>query len=256
MSLRTRQIVLAARNLEVTVAQLQSVLGLRVCYRDPEVGKFGLENALFAIGPASDAQFLEVVSPIRADAAAGRHLDRHGDSGYMLILQTDDLSRDRERLDRLGVRIVWQANRPDVSAVHIHPKDIGAAIVSLDQPVPAASWPWAGPTWQNFVVRDGAQRVLVTTIAARDPKAMARRWAEVLGTSPPLEDTGAIRIDISAGSVRFEASDKQVDVIAGFTLAMRDPQAALAAARSHGLQVFDQTIMLCGTRFELQQAAL
>ncbi len=46
MRLRLRQIALVAEKLEPVVDDLRSVLGLEVCYRDPGVERFGLENAL------------------------------------------------------------------------------------------------------------------------------------------------------------------------------------------------------------------
>src|SRR5215813_2780688 len=94
---------------------------------------------------------------MRTDTAGGRHHDRHGDSSYMIILQTDDLERYRARVDRLGARVVWEASYPDVRAMHLHPKDIGAAIVSLDQPSPPESWRWAGPRWKDFVSKKARQ---------------------------------------------------------------------------------------------------
>src|SRR5580658_9809255 len=171
MSLRIRQVVVAANDLAKTVAQLQAALGIRVCYRDPEVEKFGLENALMPIGD----QFLEVVSPIRANTAVGRHIERHGDSGYMLILQTDDLARAEARLERLSVRVVWRAAHPDIRAAHLHPKDIGGALVSLDEATPPNSWRWAGPNWQQHVTPEERQQVCAVTLSARDPDAMSHR---------------------------------------------------------------------------------
>jgi hypothetical protein len=249
MSLRIRQIVLAARDLRSTVAQLQSVLGVNVCYHDPEVGKFGLENALMTIGHERGVQFLEVVSPVKENTAAGRHLDRHGDSGYMLILQTDDLARDRARFDRLGVRIVWHATHPDVSAVHLHPKDIGAAIVSIDQPIPPDSWRWAGPDWQRHVKKSGAQRVIATTIAAQDPTAMSQRWSTVLGTNAPVDTSGTRRIDILDGTLTFMSAKS--DVIAGFGIVMADIQTALNEAQKQSLPVQGNNVTICGTQFAL-----
>jgi catechol 2,3-dioxygenase-like lactoylglutathione lyase family enzyme len=209
MTLRIRQIVFAARDLAATVTRFESVLGSQVVHRDPMVASFGLENALLPIGD----QFLEVVSPIRADTAAGRHLDRVGDSAYMLILQTDDLERDRARVDRLGVRVIWQLYLPDIRAMHLHPKDIGAAIVSLDQPSPPESWRWAGPSWKEFPSSSGVSKIMEVIIGARNPGAMARRWSEVLGTEAPADG----RIGISGGAMRFV--EAPVDGIVEYRLA-------------------------------------
>ena len=50
MWLRLRQICLVARELKPVEEQLNKVLGINVCFRDPGVAFFGLENALFPIG--------------------------------------------------------------------------------------------------------------------------------------------------------------------------------------------------------------
>lgn len=224
--LRIRQIVFAARDLAATVSQFETNLGLRVVYRDPQVAQFGLQNAMLAIGD----QFLEVVSPTGADSAAARHLARHGDSAYMLILQTDQLARDRARLDRLGVRVIWQAQHPDMLALHLHPKDVGAAIVSLDQPSPPASWRWAGPDWKASAVRDERSQIVEATVGAVDPDALARRWAEVLGTAAPADGS----IALAQGALRFVQA--AVDLIVGFRLV---------------LPLAPQSLTLCGTRLRL-----
>ena len=62
--------------------RLRRELGLDEPFRDPGVGVFGLENAVFAVGDT----FLEVVAPVQPDTTAGRYLQRRGgDSGYMAI---------------------------------------------------------------------------------------------------------------------------------------------------------------------------
>ena len=76
MGLRMRQICLVARSLAPVVEEIRSVLGLDVCHRDPGVGKFGLENALFPVGDG----YLEVVAPVRDGTTAGRYLERHAGS--------------------------------------------------------------------------------------------------------------------------------------------------------------------------------
>lgn len=248
--LAIRQIVLAAHDLDATVNQIEQILGLQVAYRDPQVAEFGLRNAVMPLGD----QFLEVVSPMRAGTAAGRLLERRGDSGYMIILQTDDFERERARLDRLGVRIVWQAAYDDIRAVHLHPKDIGGAIVSLDQPIPAASWRWAGPDWQTYTPRGGAQHVLEAQLEARDPAAMARRWAEVLGLGEPQESADAWRVELTDGALQFLKAGTRGEGLNAFTLAMPAPQSAIAAARSQALPADSHGVVIGGARFRLQSA--
>jgi len=94
MWLRLRQIALVAEKLAPVEQQLIDVLDLRVCFRDPGVGHFGLENALFPIGN----QLLEVVAPVQENTAGGRYLERRGgDGGYMVITQCDDHAPRRQR---------------------------------------------------------------------------------------------------------------------------------------------------------------
>jgi len=170
----------------------------------------------------------------------------------MLILQTQDLARDRTRFKELGVRTVWEATHEDISAVHLHPKDIGAAIVSVDQPIPPESWRWAGPDWREQVSHDGAQQVIDCTIAARDPIAMAERWAQVLGTDLPVKANQAAQIAIQDGELQFATSS--TDVIAGFGLRIPNVHAALGAAKQYSLPVTGNAVTICGTRFTLNDA--
>jgi hypothetical protein len=206
MALRIRQVVFVASDLEQAAAQLAEALQTRIVYRDPQVAEFGLMNALLPVGD----QFVEVVTPTRADAAAARQLARHGNSAYMLILQTDDLAGDRRRLRQSGVRIVWQSTHPDMAAIHLHPKDIGGAIVSLDQPEPAESWRWAGPQWRPGVV---TQMIREIVIASPEPRALALRWAEVLGTEAPHEHSHSWCIRLSQGSLSFVPAQQRERIV-------------------------------------------
>ena len=97
--LNLRQICLAAPELEPVVDTVREVFGLEVCHRDPNVAKYGLENALFVLGRA----FLEIVAPTRGETAAGRFIERSGGvGGYMAIFDCSDPERRRERAERLG----------------------------------------------------------------------------------------------------------------------------------------------------------
>jgi hypothetical protein len=247
--MRIRQIVFAAADLQAGAARLGRLLGMTTPYRDPGVAEFGLHNAVFLFGD----QFVEIVSPTRAGTAAGRLIERRGDSGYMLILQTDDFERELARFERLGVRRVWAKDLPDIRATHLHPKDIGGAIVSIDQPTPAASWRWGGPDWALQDGRAGQQRVVGVTLGAADPAAMAQRWATVLGLSAPTVQGATQRLVLDGGWIDFEAADARGEGISGYTLAVAQRDAVLARARDLGLAVACHAVMLFGTRVELRE---
>ena len=119
--LRLRQICLVASELEPVVDDLCAVFGVKVCHRDPEVGQFGLHNALMPFG----SSFLEVVAPQREGTAAGRYLERRqGDGGYMVILDSEALPRWRangatscsERLRKQAIGRSWWTTRPFASS--------------------------------------------------------------------------------------------------------------------------------------------
>ena len=249
MSLYIRQIVLVAPELQPVVHQLSRVMGAEVCFQDPGVAEFGLENAMMVIGEADDAQFLEVVAPIRSKTAAGRHLDRHGPSGYMLLLQTDDLVADRLRLNELGVRVIWQASHPDINAMHLHPKDIGGAIVSIDQPSPAHAWRWGGPHWQEYADDTGAQQLVYVRITSPDPKSIAHRWATVLGVQEPEQQGDQYHLALEDGTVVFASGE--AEVISGFGLRMADVDRALTKAKALDLPIHGNTVEIGGVAFEL-----
>ena len=194
---RLRQVALVARDLDAVAARLTSDLGLDDGYADSGIIRFGLRNAVYPVGDT----FLEVVSPVRDDTTAGRYLDRRGgDAGYMAIFQLADLDAARDRLPGLGVRVVWQDDRDDISGTHLHPRDVPGAIVSLDAARPPESWRWAGPAWTGAAPAHGAGGITGLTVAAADPAGTARRWADVLGL--PADGT-RLTLDDGRQSIAF-----------------------------------------------------
>ena len=155
--MRLRQIVMVAADLAAAEERIGAALGVELCFRDPGVATFGLRNALFPIGD----QLLEVVSPTEPGTTAGRQLDkRGGDSGYMVILEVDDLGPLRDRFDTHGARIVYEAVTEGIVGLHLHPADVGGAILSVDQTDTWGEWPWAGTVWRDHVRTDRVDRVL------------------------------------------------------------------------------------------------
>lgn len=175
--IRLRQVVVAARDLGATVDRLCSVLGLRVCFNDPGVAEFGLHNALLTVGD----QFIEVVSPIVDGTAAGRLLDRRNAivTAYMVMFEVHDLDSRMVSMASAGVRTVWSGDLPTIRGRHLHPGDIGGAIVSLDQTDPTGSWYWAGPSWSAHADNSVVTAIAGYTIGCEDPATVASRWSQL-----------------------------------------------------------------------------
>ncbi len=174
--IRLRQVALVAHDLDEVVSQLCDQLGLTVCFTDPGVAAFGLRNALMMIGD----QFLEVVSPTRGGTTAGRLLDkRGGDGGYMVLYEVDDLDEREAHLAEMGVRIVWRGDLPTIRGRHLHPADVGGAIVSIDQPVPNGTWQWGGPDWVAHQDTSVVAAIAGVAIGAVDSALMRARWQQL-----------------------------------------------------------------------------
>jgi hypothetical protein len=189
---RLRQAVLAAAELEPVAAELGTSLGLGEPFRDPGVAEFGLANAVFALGDC----FLEVVSPTQPDTAAGRYLARRGgDCGYMVIFDLEDLEQAKARAAELGIRVVWRVDLPDISGNHLHPADIGGAIVSLDQSRPYGSWRWGGPEWTGRVGAGAPGHLAGITVAVSDRATVAARWGQVLGVPVSGQEQPTLELD-------------------------------------------------------------
>ncbi len=175
--IRLRQVAVVARDLEDTTRFLCDEYRLGVCFQDPGVADFGLHNTLMVIGD----QFLEVVAPTRPGTTAGRLLDKRGTdvAGYMVLYEVDDLDVREATLAGQGVRVVWRGDLDDIRGRHLHPSDVGGALVSLDEPVPLGSWRWGGPAWQPHPPGAAVTAIAGVTVGARDPHAMRARWREL-----------------------------------------------------------------------------
>ncbi|MBC8363720.1 MAG: hypothetical protein H8E59_01805 [Actinobacteria bacterium] len=212
MRIRLRQVAFVAEDLAAVEADIEERLGIEACFRDPGVAGFGLHNVLYPVGD----QLLEVVSPIEAGTAAGRLLDkRGGDGGYMVILQVDDLEPFRNRFAETRARVVFEAAADGVAGLHLHPADVGGAILSVDRTDDWDAWPWAGPDWRNHIRTDVVQGIQAVEIQAEEPTSMAARWSEVLGV--PADGT---TLPLDEGEIRFAGvSDDRGEGVSGLELA-------------------------------------
>jgi hypothetical protein len=170
----------------------------------------------------------------------------------MVIFQVGDLASERARIASLGVRIVWEVALEDAATIHLHPRDVGGAIVSLDQMSPPESWRWAGPDWKSRVRTDDVTEIIGVTIQSDDPSALARRWAEVLGGDPPRVEGGEVSIQVGSGSVRFTTDrDGRGPGLLEVELRVKKVERLLERARARQLATSRDAFEACGARFRL-----
>ncbi|MEU0313125.1 VOC family protein [Nocardioides sp. NPDC006273] len=199
--LRFRQATIVARDLDAAVEMLRAELPLGDPFRDPEVAQFGLHNAVLPLGDT----FVEVISPVEENTAAGRHLERlGGDGGYMAMFQVDDIAAARARIKQLGLRVIYELDREGDTDIHLHPVDVPGAIVAVDRMEESASWRWAGPGWiAEAPAETGPGRVTGATLTAREPAKLASRWAAVLGA-----EADGDRIALDGGELHFITGER------------------------------------------------
>ena len=248
MWLRVRQIALVANKLAPIVDDMKNVLGLEVCYRDPGVKVFGLENALFPVGN----QFLEVVAPIQENTAGGRYLQRRkGDGGYMCILQCEDHAPVKERVAKLGIRKVIDHDTAHFHNMQLHPRDTGGTFLEIDhQPggeAPDGPWEPAGKNWKPAVRTNVVSAIAGVEIQSPEPDALGKRWAEILEL--PLKDGG---IALQNAKLRFvKETDGRGEGLSGLDLKATGRKHALDVAEKQGRRISDDTVMVCGMRIKL-----
>lgn len=256
--LRLRQICLAAPALGPVEEHFQSILGLVPCYRDPNVGRYGLENVLFPVG----RNFIEIVAPTRTGTAAGRFLEqRRGRGGYMVILDCDDAERRRQHVEAIGVRVANLLQYETYLGVQLHPRDTGAAMIEFNRTHggtdPDGPYHPAGPDWQAAVRKDVTTRMVAVDIEAPDTGALSKHWARII--ERPLTQTapGRYAISLDDGDIRFSpASASDQAMFSGIEVEVVNRARVLKAASDRGCATDDTGFDLCGVKIRLSESGL
>ena len=252
--LRLRQICLVAGALGPAVEDLKAVFGLETCFHDPNVAKYGLENALLPIGP----NFMEVVAPVEDGTTAGRYLARRGGpGGYMVILQCDDAAARERRMKALGVRVINRLDYGDYLGLQLHPKDTGGAILETSTGTgdqgPEGPWHPAGGDWRDAVRTDVVGAMTGAELQSDDPAALAARWGEILDVEVGSDGDGNPALALENATLRFvPVADGRGEGLGGVDLGVADRAHVIATAQARGCPVNGHAVTVCGTRFYLR----
>jgi hypothetical protein len=249
---RLRQICLVAKDLARVVADMQAIFGVKLAYQDPNVRRYGLENALFPFGLA----FVEVVSPVEAGTAAGRFLERTGGiGGYMAIFNCNDPERRGTHANALGVRTAHAISHDGFLAVQLHPRDCRAAMIEFDrtdgeEDLRGPYHPAGGTAWTDAIKTDVTRRLTEIVVEGANPRDLGEHWSRILEKPfTPSGDGGRIAIDMTA--IRFAQGPRARETLRTLVIDVADPHGIERRAAARGYAVSAAGVEFCGVRFAL-----
>ena len=248
--MRIRQLVLVAEDRDKVVNDLCNLFKIEVAFYDPGIIHFGLENAVIPVGDT----FLEVVSPVQENTTAGRYLKRRkGNGGYMVIIQIEDMDKEKRRVESEGIQIVWNADRTEegvrARGIHLHPRELGA-ILSLDTMDPPSSWLWASNNWEEKVNNEVSNCLNGVHLQSKDPEALMRKWEKALDRDGAYENSQFI-IKLNGSRIVFvEDSDGRGEGIESFEISVKDKGSVIKSAEGLGLYS-DGEVHIGGAKFLL-----
>jgi len=245
--MRLRQICLVAPQLAPVIADISAIMGLDVCYRDGNVAKYGLENALLPV----DTILLEVVAPFQPGpgTAAGRFMEKTGGrGGYMAIFACEDPDARGAKANAIGVRTANVITHAPYHGVQLHPRDCRAAFIEFNHTDGSddvlGPYPPAGPDWQKSIRKDTTLALTEVEMQSPEPQALAVHWGKIVGI--PAADAV---VKLPNATFRFVKGDSEI--MSGLTFKVADKARVVDAARVRGCAVKGDEFQLCGVSFKL-----
>ena len=248
--LRLRQICLVAPHLEPVISDIAGIMGLSECYRDGNVGKYGLENALLPV----DTILLEVVAPFQPGTAAGRFLDKTGGrGGYMAIFCCDDPDARGKHANQVGVRVANVIGHSPYHGVQLHPRDCRAAFIEFNQTDGSDDvlgvYPPAGPDWQKSIRKDVTQALTSVEMESPDPQGLAEHWGRIIEI--PVSKNARGQPELKLPNCSFAFVQGAADLMSGLTFRVSSVAKVLDAARAKGWALSGDSFDLGGVTFRL-----
>jgi hypothetical protein len=248
--IRLRQICLVAPTIEPVVGDIAGIMGLKVCYRDGNVAKYGLENALLPV----DTIVLEVVAPFQPGTAAGRFIDKTGGrGGYMAIFCCDDPDARGAQANKIGVRTANVITHAPYHGVQLHPRDCRAAFIEFNHTDGSddilGAYPPAGPDWQKSISGDVTQALTSVEMESPEPDALAAHWGRIIGIAVSKNANGEPELKLPNAGFRFVKGP--ADIMSGLTFKVGSVARVIDAARARGCKVSGDSFELGGVTFHL-----
>ncbi len=248
--MRLRQICLVAPHLEPVISDIAGIMGLNVCYRDGNVAKYGLENALLPV----DTILLEVVAPTQPGTAAGRFMDKTGNrGGYMAIFCCENPDARGAKANAMGVRTANVITHAPYHGVQLHPRDCRAAFIEFNHTDGSddmlGPYPPAGPDWQKSIRKDTTLALTDVEMQSPEPLALAEHWGKIIGVAATKDADGHPALKLPNASFHFVKGP--VDLMTALSFRVADVAKVREAARAKGCKVEGHSFDICGVTFTL-----
>ncbi|MGY4500234.1 hypothetical protein ACVWYH_004165 [Bradyrhizobium sp. GM24.11] len=243
--MRLRQICLVAPQLAPVVSDIAGIMGLAVCYRDGNVAKYGLENALLPV----DTIMLEVVAPFKDGTTAGRFIEKTGGrGGYMAIFCCNDPDERGRNANAIGVRTANVIDHAPYHGVQLHPRDCRAAFIEFNHTEGSddilGPYPPAGPDWQNFIRNDVTRALTAVEMQSPDPQGLAEHWGKIIGVA-------ADGAELKLPNATFRFVKGASEIMSALEFRVVDAAQVLHAAKAKGLAVAGNEFLLGGVTFRV-----
>jgi hypothetical protein len=248
--MRLRQICLVAPHLEPAISDIAAIMGLQACYRDSNVEKYGLVNALLPV----DTILLEMVAPFRDGTAAGRFIEKTGGrGGYMAIFCCDDPDAHGKRANAMGVRTANVITHAPYHGVQLHPRDCRAAFIEFNHSDGSDDvlgvYPPAGPDWQKHIRKDVTLALTGVEMQSPDPDGLAQHWGRIIGVGVSKDANGAAELKLPNASFRFvNGAD---EIMSALDFRVGDVAKVCEAAKARGYKVDGNEFFIAGVNFRL-----
>ncbi len=248
--MRLRQICLVATQLEPLIPDIAGIMGLEVCYRDGNVAKYGLVNALLPV----DTILLEVVAPFKDGTAAGRFIEKtEGRGGYMAIFCCDDPDAWAARANAFGVRTANAIAHAPYRGMQLHPRDCRAAFIEFNHTDGSddvlGTYPPAGPDWQKHIRKDVTLALTGVEMQSPDPAELAAHWGKIIDVPVSKGSDGSPELKLPNSVFRFVKGP--ADIMSALEFRVGDVAKVCAAAKARGYDVKGNGFFIGGVDFRL-----
>ncbi|KAL5318600.1 hypothetical protein ACEPPN_013663 [Leptodophora sp. 'Broadleaf-Isolate-01'] len=218
---------------------------------------------------------IEVVAPCLPSAPATCHLKKHGEGGYMIIMQTHHPSAltHLERIESHQLaQSIFTHSTPESDMVQYHPKGIpGGVIPELDSHRPHPDYPdplgerfspWhaAGPEEKYGVYVEGMKRhahlwlvdvTLRLEAGGGDVEGAARKWEDIFGAGRRKGVGELLFTNAKMVFLRGENGAREGLVEVGIAVEGRERRDGIfKRAREEGLRVDGDVVEMLGIRWK------